>query len=1218
MFPQNEKIRSSINELNKEFKEFLVFPVDYIKTILLDNSKKSNEQELFSYFLGPNQNLQIKKFVNEEGIYKLMKGFSESLYTLHFYLVGRLIFMLCLHSDVICKSMIDYITTNPINMEFLSKIPNDIIETIFLIFSKKHLWLCTKTWELSLLNFFNIISKEMEESKKERQIILLKNILNIFSSGNTVFQIFCDSHLLYSILTLFDYGNNKEIRKLSSLIMSELLKKNDITENSLENLIFDFILKCLENNTNKKKIEMYSIFIHLFTINSSIAASLFLKDGFLEEICSNIENDNNKVNIFLLEMISSSCINIDCRNKLLEVFIPILNNLKEQENIRISSLSKIIIMKLTDQINKKKDFHDKENILKLAKNIVSLISQDYIDIDMSLIEGLAYISMFSYVKEYLVSEKKIFTTISKRIKEDPTDNGFIFAALSCIKNIVNYKLKLTEEQKQIIKLKAMLQEPLENYHDILESDEKVTERCFKIINYQMLTTLNLASSCQSDNIKTLCSKIILSLSTEPKHRILLAKQGTIRILYNIIKDCQTGALTIEDSKDNFQYPAIISLVKMLITVNPNLIFDRSRFQVDDIVKSIYECLKVSENNDPLVQFECLLALTNLVSINIEIREKFVSILWPMIDSLWLSNNQLIQRSAVELLCNLVACPSGIEMFKKHKKRKIHILLALADSLDKKTRCAAGGALAILSGDLFICQTILEEKKGIKIILDMMTEETDDLIHRGLVCMANIIYSADSKNKLIFKELNIIEKLYSFHFLKNPTNIMHYIIIAPTSKIQEIKNILVNNNLYDKSRGIHQLKQEEKQEKCFKKYMIHTLRKKSIKSGNINTKIQEIFPELGNSTEDLNISITEDTLQKKNICQPKICINNFIHNFIQKICTKYGLDEKICFINIPSRWIIYGDMALLPMNTFSSSQWTFLFSTLDIFEKLSFYKGISECLGVTHLAMNAPIPFDDPMRVPIAFIPLYGDFGPNVLKNPTKKDFEEAYWVTTKQNGIYQVWSPVHTMFSRKNIKEKNRILRFPDVENEIIADLYAGIGYFAFSYLKAKAKKILCWEINPWSIEGLCRGAKLNNFTYKKVNNLHDSYDDQLIIFHNTNALANEQLAKKVKNIRHINLGLLPSSEDSWDVATKILDSKIGGWIHVHAAVCDKKIDDWVNKCRDKFIVLFKNEWNIKIEHIEKIKRFSSKLLHIVVDLFCIPKTKMPLFISSNSNIIQV
>lgn len=44
-------------------------------------------------------------------------------------------------------------------------------------------------------------------------------------------------------------------------------------------------------------------------------------------------------------------------------------------------------------------------------------------------------------------------------------------------------------------------------------------------------------------------------------------------------------------------------------------------------------------------------------------------------------------------------------------------------------------------------------------------------------------------------------------------------------------------------------------------------------------------------------------------------------------------------------------------------------------------------------------------------------------------------------------------------------------------DLYCGIGYFTFSYLAAGAKTILGWDLNPWSMEGLRRGAVANKWS---------------------------------------------------------------------------------------------------------------------------------------------
>lgn len=256
---------------------------------------------------------------------------------------------------------------------------------------------------------------------------------------------------------------------------------------------------------------------------------------------------------------------------------------------------------------------------------------------------------------------------------------------------------------------------------------------------------------------------------------------------------------------------------------------------------------------------------------------------------------------------------------------------------------------------------------------------------------------------------------------------------------------------------------------------------------------------------------------------------------------------------PKRWTAYGPLALLPAGSFTSAAWREVLSlTADKFPLNSepteerakgqdddsallwklILAEISWAGGtkVTHLAVNEGIPLhsaakpgaggesENFLRSPSGLRMLYGDFGPGGEeegeeegKGPTKDDFARAFWVSTKQNGITQTWAPRWTMFSRGNVKEKARVLRFHEPppppqqvnvdltnqnqngngngnENEsedlshrhipasqrasaVAVDLYAGIGYFAFSYAAAGFGKVFCWELNAWSVEGLRRGG---------------------------------------------------------------------------------------------------------------------------------------------------
>lgn len=317
------------------------------------------------------------------------------------------------------------------------------------------------------------------------------------------------------------------------------------------------------------------------------------------------------------------------------------------------------------------------------------------------------------------------------------------------------------------------------------------------------------------------------------------------------------------------------------------------------------------------------------------------------------------------------------------------------------------------------------------------------------------------------------------------------------------------------------------------------------------------------------------------------------------------------------------------------------------------------MGVTHVAMNALIALTHPqgqenrIRSPVGLVPLYGDFGtaPSVSvdgdadnAHPSEADLQNALWVHTVQNqGIVQTWAPLYTMFSRGNITEKARVLGhagvFEGLDEESLAgegvgdvgvvDMYAGIGYFVFSYLKRGVKRVWGWEINGWSIEGLRRGCVANGWGCRVVKlrddgelvdgsipELVDSLDDDMrvVIFHGDNQFAAGILdqirdimasRKSWNSIRHVNLGLLPSSRDSWDNATKMIDMDKGGWVHVHENVdvreIDKMQDDIVaeigrlrsQNCADPNPA----DHSVDCRHVERVKTYAPGVMHCVFDI---------------------
>lgn len=381
----------------------------------------------------------------------------------------------------------------------------------------------------------------------------------------------------------------------------------------------------------------------------------------------------------------------------------------------------------------------------------------------------------------------------------------------------------------------------------------------------------------------------------------------------------------------------------------------------------------------------------------------------------------------------------------------------------------------------------------------------------------------------------------------------------------------------------------------------------------------------------------------------------------------GTEIESLIAAAPKRWVTYEPMVLLPSGSFTSTAWTQILARASPDARDELWKKVLHNIGkklpdkTTHLAVNDGIPLtlasedgskgsshhpdqDNILRSPIGLRTLYGDFGPSESygTSVSDEDFARAFWVSTKQNGIHQTWAPRWTMFSRGNVKEKARLLAFHDQQQRQqqqqqqqkekaaelahralprsaltstwATDLYGGIGYFVFSYAKL-GMRVLCWELNAWSVEGLRRGARANGWSVKVVkgDDLERptpelvSDDDMIVVFLENN----DQAACRVQELRshgldlpvtHVNCGLLPRSDDSWEAAREILGEKDdGGWLHLHENVAVKDIEGRKAEIQTTF-----DEWDqcagsnraASVEHVELVKTFAPDVWHCVFDVY--------------------
>ncbi|KAK6465716.1 S-adenosyl-L-methionine-dependent methyltransferase [Scheffersomyces coipomensis] len=340
----------------------------------------------------------------------------------------------------------------------------------------------------------------------------------------------------------------------------------------------------------------------------------------------------------------------------------------------------------------------------------------------------------------------------------------------------------------------------------------------------------------------------------------------------------------------------------------------------------------------------------------------------------------------------------------------------------------------------------------------------------------------------------------------------------------------------------------------------------------------------------------------------------IQEYLTQILSISDSELKILIENIPKKWSVYPPMILFNYNSFDNTIW----HDIDFNNLFEYIISKNVFPDITHFAINQPIiKTNNEMRKPINLIPLYGDFGSEVHEtmNPTEDDFKQSFWCSVIQNGIYQTWCPKYTMFSRGNIKEKARILQtYKSLHRSVVFDLYCGIGYFSLSYLRNDAV-VFCWDLNPWSIEGFRRALIKNKFPHK-IFHPDDDFNYEIyqqclsdgiraFVFLESNEMSLTRLESFPSNsldIKHVNLGLLPTSYQSWTITKSItekynaVNNKKNTLIHIHENYHIKELPNLIQFIKSEFSISDKDN-DDQILGINKIKSYAPDIWHVVVDI---------------------
>jgi tRNA wybutosine-synthesizing protein 2 len=183
----------------------------------------------------------------------------------------------------------------------------------------------------------------------------------------------------------------------------------------------------------------------------------------------------------------------------------------------------------------------------------------------------------------------------------------------------------------------------------------------------------------------------------------------------------------------------------------------------------------------------------------------------------------------------------------------------------------------------------------------------------------------------------------------------------------------------------------------------------------------------------------------------------------------------------------------------------------------------------------------------------------------------------KENGIRYKLNPQKIMFSSGNMNERIRMATISN-ENEIVIDLFSGIGYFTLPIaVYSKPKKIFACEINPVAFDYLC-----NNITLNDVTTIVEP------LFGDNRKTSPKNIADRVI------MGYFEKTYQFLPIALNCL-KKGEGIIHYHEVCPDEMIPG--RPLKNVRFEISKLERCVELLNYKFIKSYAPGVSHIVLDL---------------------
>ena len=258
--------------------------------------------------------------------------------------------------------------------------------------------------------------------------------------------------------------------------------------------------------------------------------------------------------------------------------------------------------------------------------------------------------------------------------------------------------------------------------------------------------------------------------------------------------------------------------------------------------------------------------------------------------------------------------------------------------------------------------------------------------------------------------------------------------------------------------------------------------------------------------------------------------------------------------MPKRWERFSDIAILPSGSFEGEDWDDLISP-------ALWNAVAEGLDVERLGVM-------------------GEVTGKTRKSGTRMLRGEDDWVVRRENGVDYGYHVTKCMFSAGNVNERRRMGEIVE-RGEVVVDLFSGIGYYSLPIMvHSEVEHVHCCEWNDDAVKSLEWGLERNGISSGFTIHRGDNRESCMSI---------GRVADRVI------MGLLPTSEDSFEAAMEVL-SDSGGVVHVHGLARPGEYSEWGEVVLRK-LCHFREGSRAKVIGVNRIKSYAPRWDHIVLDV---------------------